>query len=220
MAAPVDIVKVSLSGVYQDPGGVNPGDLWEWAQVFHVRADVFTGGAVDPNKLTQLMNWKLSLYQGGGAVFTPVSSGMLCEERTAIHLNSGTVVTDNTPIFLRPGAGVDPLPAGCCILLFGRTGDLRRQTRKWIPGVRADLFLPGPNYYDTGENPIGTQLFTWCTALLAPANVGTVGQINDVAYSESEEVARDVTQVFLEKYPRTRGSRQLTAPSQTLLAFP
>ncbi|MCG8433467.1 MAG: hypothetical protein MJA83_05505, partial [Gammaproteobacteria bacterium] len=72
MAIPDTLNKVSLTGVYRDPTGTNPGDLWEWAQVFFVDADVMTGGNVDPLKLTQLVNWKMSLYQGGGPLFTPV----------------------------------------------------------------------------------------------------------------------------------------------------
>ncbi|MCG8433470.1 MAG: hypothetical protein MJA83_05520, partial [Gammaproteobacteria bacterium] len=195
-------------------------DLWEWAQVFFVDADVMTGGNVDPLKLTQLVNWKMSLYQGGGPLFTPVGRGMFCTERSSTNVASSESVTIVEDVDLTADAGAEILPAGVCVFLFGRSDTLRRQTRKWVPGIRADLWLPSENYYDTGETQLGVDFVAWAQTLLSPANVGTVGQITDVVWDEANEVMRPLISVQLEKYPRTRGSRQLTGKTEVTEVWP
>ena len=220
MAIPDRLIKVWLQGVYRDPSMTNEGDLWVWAQVFHLDADVRTGGAVDPTKLQQLANWKMSLYQGGGPLFTPVGNGMICTQRGALHVATGSEQIIENDVDLTAGAGADILPSAVCVFLFGRTDSLRHQTRKWVPGIRADLWLPAENYYDTGENQLGVDFVAWSRTLLSPANVGTVGQISDVVWEPSTETMRPITNVQVEKYPRSRGSRQLTGNTDVFQAWP
>lgn len=215
MAIPTDLNRIALSGVYRDPSGTNPGDIWEWAQVFWVQGDVETGGIPDVVKLKEIAQWKLSLYQSGG-LFSPCGAGVFNTKSVALNVASGTQWIDEQDTELNPITTIPPLPVGVSAFLFGRSNVLGRQTRKWVPGIRADLWLGQEQFWDTGETALGAAFFTWASTLLADAILPTVGQISDVVWDPKTETMRQITQVFLEKYPRTKGSRQLAGKELAL----
>lgn len=213
MAIPADLNKVWVSGVYRDPTGANPGDIWEWSQVFHVKANVNLPGFPIETSLTALANHKLNLYADGG-LFGPCGDGMICTQRGAVNLATGSEAIIDQDIDLQKLTTVNPLPSAVCAFIFARTSTLGRQTRKWVPGIRADLWLGEQAFFDTGETALGVSFFSWAGALLAPTNIFPVGPISDVVWDPKDEVMREIESAWLSKYPRTKGSRQLAGVEQ------